>query len=196
MLQATVAGRHWRRMDGYFDRFCPMEGPQDERGSTTDFECCFPGHRAHPAGPDLCPPFFDRRRFPLRRGAMGAADRLDYRHEGQHDLRAEGRGGAGGLVDDGHQYRGLEVSARADGHAGARDAACAQLVGRVVETIRDWGMASGYFATRCGCGHLPRRAGAHAADAEGGVQLAGVVQRGLRPAGAGVPTGKTGTGTR
>jgi ribonucleoside-diphosphate reductase alpha chain len=35
------------------------------------------------------------------------------------------------------------------------------------------------------CGHLPRRAGAHAADAEGGLQLAGMVQRGLRPAGAG-----------
>ena len=41
--------------------------------------------------------------------------------KGNIDLRAEGCGGAGRLVDDGDQHRGLEVPARPDGHAGARD---------------------------------------------------------------------------
>ena len=66
-----------------------------------------------------------------------------------------------------------------------RETGVRQLVGRVAETMRDWGMAGGYFATAEDARDLPRRAGAHAADAEGGLQLAGVVQRGLRPAGAG-----------
>jgi ribonucleoside-diphosphate reductase alpha chain len=65
-----------------------------------------------------------------------------------------------------------------------RETGVRQLVARVAETVRDWGMAGGYFATPW-MRDLPRRAGAPAADAEGGVQLAGVVQRGLRPAGAG-----------
>ena len=42
-----------------------------------------------------------------------------------------------------------------------RETGVRQLVARVAETIRDWGMAG---------------------DAESGLQLAGVVQRGLRPA--------------
>ncbi len=66
-----------------------------------------------------------------------------------------------------------------------RETGVRQLVARVAETVRDWGMAGRLFCHGAGCRDLPRRAGAHAADAEGGVQFAGVVQRGLRPAGAG-----------
>ena len=36
-----------------------------------------------------------------------------------------------------------------------RETGVRQLVGRVAETIRDWGIRGGYFATRAGCGHLP-----------------------------------------
>ena len=67
-----------------------------------------------------------------------------------------------------------------------RETGVRQLVGRVAETIRDWGLSRRLLCHRRGCGHLPRRAGAHAAHAEGGLQLAGLVQRGLRPAGAGL----------
>ena len=66
-----------------------------------------------------------------------------------------------------------------------RETGVRQLVGRVAETIRDWGMAGGYFATAEDAADLPRRAGAHAAHPEGGLQFAGLVQRGLRPPGAG-----------
>ena len=61
-----------------------------------------------------------------------------------------------------------------------RETGVRQLVSRVAETIRDWGIAGGYFATRRRRRDLPRRAGAHAADAEGRLQLARLVQRGLR----------------
>ena len=85
-------------------------------------------------------------RSPVRRGPMGAPGRVDQRHERQHDLRAEGRGSARGLVDDGDQYRGFEVPAWAMGTP-ERETGVRQLVSRVAETVRDWGMAGGYFAT-------------------------------------------------
>ena len=77
-----------------------------------------------------------------------------------------------------------------------RETGVRQLVGRVVETVRDWGLAGGYFATAEDAAIFHDELAAHAAHAEGGLQLAGVVQRGLRPAGAGCPTARTGTGTR
>ena len=87
------------------------------------------------------------------------------------------------LVDDGDQHRGQQVPARTDRHAGARD------------RRPPAGRPRGRDDPRLGHGrrllrhprrrrHLPRRAGAPAADAEGRLQLAGLVQRGLRPAGA------------
>ncbi len=65
-----------------------------------------------------------------------------------------------------------------------RESGVRALITRVAESIRDWGIAGGYFATPAGCGDVLRRACAPAAEPEGRVQLAGVVQRGLRPAGA------------
>ena len=95
---------------------------------------------------DVFTPLFHRRRVPLRRSAMGAAYRLHHRQQREYDFRAEGCGGADRLVDDGHQHRRLQVPARADGHSGAGDRrpAAGQ---RVAETVRDWGIAGGYFAT-------------------------------------------------
>ena len=61
-----------------------------------------------------------------------------------------------------------------------RETGVRQLVTRVAETIRDWGIKGGYFRTRRRRGHLPRRARPPAVAAEGGLQLAGMVQRGLR----------------
>ncbi len=140
--------------------------------------------RRHPDGADLFPPLFRRRRLPLRRAPVGTAHGVHHRHQGQHHLRAEGRGGAGGLVDDGHQYRGLEVPARAAGHAGAGNRRAAAGGARGGDHPR-LGPGRRLLCHPRGCGHLPRRAGPHAADAEGGLQLAGMVQRGLRPPGAG-----------
>ncbi len=51
-----------------------------------------------------------------------------------------------GLVDDGDQYCGFEVPAWSDRNTGARNG-CAAVGGRVAETIRDWGIAGGYFAS-------------------------------------------------
>ena len=45
----------------------------------------------------------------------------DHRLAGRHHLRAEGRRGPEGLVDDGDQHRRQQISARPDGHARARD---------------------------------------------------------------------------
>ena len=137
-----------------------------------------------PEGTDVYPPFYQGGRFAVRRGAVGAADGVDYRHQGQHDLRAEGRGGAGRLVDDGDEYCGLEVPARADWDAGAGDR-CAATGGPGGGDGAGLGSGQRLLCDGGRRARLPRRAGAHAADAEGGVQLAGVVQRGLRPAGAG-----------
>ena len=71
---------------------------------------------------------------------------LDLRQQRQHDLRAEGRRGAGRLVDDGDQHRGLEISAWTIGSP-ERETGVRQLVSRVAETVRDWGIAGGYFAS-------------------------------------------------
>ena len=61
-----------------------------------------------------------------------------------------------------------------------RESGVRALVTRVAETIRDWGIAGGYFKHRGRRGHLPRRARPPAPAAEGGVQFAGMVQRWLR----------------
>ena len=68
-----------------------------------------------------------------------------------------------------------------------RETGVRQLVSRVAETIRDWGIKGGYFKYGRRRLHLPRRARAPAAAAEGRLQLAGVVQRGLRPHRARLP---------
>ena len=52
-----------------------------------------------------------------------------------------------------------------------------------VEIPKDWSMTAtgAILQVRRRCGHFPRRAGAPAHPAEGRLQLARVVQRGLRP---------------
>jgi len=70
-----------------------------------------------------------------------------------------------------------------------------QLFGRVAEAIRDWGATGGYFATP-EMRHLPRRAGAYAADPESGLQLAGVVSTWAVTAWSRMRTARTGIGTR
>ncbi len=166
-----------------FTEFSPG-GDQDERGLPSDFGCCLPIHPPRSGGPDLFPPVFEGGHLSLRRGAVGIPDGIDHGRQGQHDLRAEGRRGPGGLVDDSDEHRGLEVPAWAVGHAGTRDGRTATGGARGGDGAR-LGPCRGVLCHAAGCGDLPRRAGASAADAEGGVQLAGVVQRGLRPAGAG-----------
>ena len=52
---------------------------------------------------------------------MGDAHRPDHRRQGQRHLRAERRRSPQRLVDDRHQHRGQQISARQDRHARARD---------------------------------------------------------------------------
>ena len=73
--------------------------------------------------------------------------RPDHRRQGQRHLRAERCRSPQRLVDDCHQHRGQQISAR---HRSARPSArpaSASWSTRVAETIRDWGMAQGYFRT-------------------------------------------------
>ena len=72
-------------------------------------------------GPLLPPPLHQAGCLSLRRSRMGAPPRSDHRCPGQRDLRAEGRRGPQRLVHDCHQHRGLEVPARQDWHARARE---------------------------------------------------------------------------
>ena len=66
----------------------------------------------------------------------------------------------------------------------ARERSVKQMIGRVAGTIADWGRERGYFATRRGRRRLRGRAHLHPAPPDGGVQLAGLVQRRLRGAAA------------
>ncbi len=61
-----------------------------------------------------------------------------------------------------------------------RETGVRQLVARVAETIRDWGMAQGYFRTRRRRRHLPRRTRPHPRSPVRRLQLARLVQRGMR----------------
>ncbi len=54
-----------------------------------------------------------------------------------------------------------------------------QMITRVAGTIAGWGRERGYFATAAGRRHLRGRAHPHPAAPDGGVQLAGLVQRRL-----------------
>ena len=62
-----------------------------------------------------------------------------------------------------------------------RETGVRQLVGRVAETITGWGRQGGYFHSPEDAPDLPRRTGSPAAQPDGGLQLARVVQRRLRP---------------
>ena len=63
-----------------------------------------------------------------------------------------------------------------------RESSVRKLVARVVDTVTRWGAEGGYFATDDRQGVVPRRADPPAAAAEGGLQLARLVQRGRRGA--------------
>ena len=71
----------------------------------------------------------------------------------------------------------------------ARERSVKQMIARVSGTIADWGRERGYFALGRGRRRVRGRADLHPAPPDGGVQLAGVVQRRLRGAAAvlGVP---------
>ncbi len=62
----------------------------------------------------------------------------------------------------------------------ARERSVKQMIGRVAGTIAGWGRARGYFATDEDAERLRGRADPHPAAPDGGVQLAGLVQRRLR----------------
>ena len=143
-----------------------------------------PSRPLTPEGTDLYPPFFQEGVSPYdevqwERRTASITDTKGNTIFEQKDVEVP--------VDWSMTATNIVASKYLHGQMGTpeRETGVRQLVGRVAETIRDWGMAGGYFATAEDARHLPRRAGAHAADAEGGLQLAGVVQRGLRPAGAG-----------
>ena len=73
------------------------------------------------AGAEVQPPLHQARRLAVRRDRLGEARRRHPGLQGQDHLRAEGCGGAGRLVDDGHQHRRQQVPARAGRHAAARE---------------------------------------------------------------------------
>ena len=64
----------------------------------------------------------------------------------------------------------------------AREHSVKQMIGRVAGTIAGWGAERGYFASAEDARDLRARADAHPAAPDGGVQLAGLVQRRLRGA--------------
>ena len=139
-----------------------------------------PSGQEEVARPLLPPLLHQARRLPLRRSRMGAPHRLHHRRPGQRDLRAEKCRGPQGLVHDRHQHRGQQISARHDRHAASAKPASASLIARVAETIRDWGMAQGYFRTPRRRRHLPRRTRPHPRPPVRGLQFARLVQRGMR----------------
>jgi ribonucleoside-diphosphate reductase alpha chain len=96
--------------------------------------------------------------------------------KGRGDLRAARRRGAG---DWSQTATNIVVSKYFYGKMGSpeRETSVRQLVGRVVDTIAEWGQ-TGATSHAPTTRELPRRAGAPDADAEGLLQLAGVVQRG------------------
>ena len=65
-----------------------------------------------------------------------------------------------------------------------RETGVRQLVGRVAETVRDWGIEGGYFASAEDAAMFHDELAAMLLTQKRGVQFAGVVQRGVRPAGA------------
>ena len=92
---------------------------------------------------------------------MGTPHRPDHRRQRQRDLRAERRRGPQRLVHDRHQHRGQQISARTRSARPSAKPASRQLVTRVAETIRDWGMNDGYFRTAGRRRHFPRRTRAY-----------------------------------
>ena len=131
------------------------------------------------AWPDLQALLHQGGRLAVRRAGVGAAPGADHRLAGRHHLRAEGRRGAEGLVDDGDQHCRQQIPARPAGHAGARDRRAPARDPRRGDHPR-LGHQGRLLPHRRRRGHLPRRARAPAPAAEGGVQFAGMVQRGLR----------------
>ena len=63
-----------------------------------------------------------------------------------------------------------------------RENSVKQMIGRVAGTIATWGRDGGYFALGRRRAGLRGRAHPHPSSPDGGVQLAGLVQRGLRGA--------------
>ena len=115
---------------------------------------------------------------------------------GQHDLRAEGRRSPQRLVDDRHQHRGQQISAR---HRSARPSvkpasASSSPASPKPSATGAWPRATSALAEDAR--HLPRRARAPAPPPVRGLQLARLVQRGLRSHRAQLRRAATGTGIR
>ena len=115
---------------------------------------------------------------PVRRRGLGDPRRGDPQLQGgRQRLRAARRGVPHLLVAERHQHRGPEVLPRDPRDARSASPRVRQLAGRVVDTIRGWGEKNGYFASRGGRPGLRRGAHAPHRHPEGGLQLAGLVQR-------------------
>ena len=133
---------------------------------------------------------------PTTKSSGSSALRSDHRRPGQRHLRAEKCRGPQRLVHDRHQHRGQQISARQDRHARARNRRPRSSSRRVAETIRDWGMAQGYFRTHRRRRHFPRRTCPHPRPPVRRLQFARLVQRRMRPHRAQLRRHATGTGTR
>ena len=68
--------------------------------------------RSGASGPHVPAPLHGRRDAPVRRDRMGAPHGRDHEREGRGVLRAEGRRGPEGVVDDGDEHRRAEVLLR------------------------------------------------------------------------------------
>ena len=106
--------------------------------------------------------------------------RSDHRCQGQRDLRAKRRRGPQRLVHDRHQHCGVQISARQNRHARARDR---RSPARQPSRRNDSRLGhEGRILPHSGrCRHLPRRTRAYSRAAVCGLQLARLVQRRMRP---------------
>ena len=95
----------------------------------------------------------------LRRGDLGAALGRHQRRAGPAGLRAARHRGSEHLEPDRDEHRRLEVLPR-PARLADRESSVRGLISRVVDTIRRWAEAQGYFATRRGPAGLLRRADA------------------------------------
>ena len=130
--------------------------------------------------PQLPPLLYQGWRLSLRRNRMGEAHRPDHRRQGQRHLRTERCRSSQRLVGDCHQYRGQQISARHAGHARARERSARPGDARGRDHPR-LGFVARLFQDARRRRNFPRRAVAHPAAPVRRLQLAGLVQRGMRP---------------
>ena len=122
-----------------------------------------------------------RRRAPLRLHRVGDPRRPDRRSRRARLRAARGRV-PGHVVAERHQHRRPEVLPRPRSTRPSASRSVKQMIGRVAGTIAGLGPRGRLLRQRRGRAGLRGRAHPHPAPPDGGLQLAGVVQRGLRGA--------------